>query len=167
MLLPRNPAAARASVPFLWHLDSFPKRHTDLQVKLCWCPPDHDSLWFSEVRCLTHWASHGGTRSSIPHTPSEAHFRQSTTEIAFTQWLTHWKSLKSTQHFPVTQAVLPPQATPYPLWQIAHPKRSTHGSLHHQGRGITSPPQEGETRSEDDHPLSSHPPLRSHHHKQI
>ncbi len=85
LLLPRSPSAAYASVPFLQHLDHFLARHPLLHVHLCWCPPDHNSPWLSEVRALARQASHGGTRNLIPHTPSEAHFRQSMSEIAMLQ----------------------------------------------------------------------------------
>ena len=52
MMLPCHPTATRQLVPFFWHLDTFLTRHTHLRVKLCWCPPDHDSPWVSEVPSL-------------------------------------------------------------------------------------------------------------------
>jgi len=61
LLLPCNPAGARASVPFIWHLDSFLLHHTNLQINLCWCPPDRDSLWVSEVRNLAKLATQWGS----------------------------------------------------------------------------------------------------------
>ena len=163
MLMPRSPSAARASVPFLWHLDHFLTKQPTFQIKICWGPPDCDSPWISEVCKLAGQASHGGTRGLIPHVPSEAHYRQSTSEIAMSQWQAHWKSLRPSRHYPVTQAVLTPQATPYPLWLALHPKRSQHGSSHNLPTGLPCTSEEGQTQSAYDDHLTPNPPFGLDH----
>src|SRR6267378_6067505 len=99
-------------------------------------------------------------RSTVEHLPL-LQMRQTTSELAMQQWKTHWADLKATRHFPVTQAVPPPNSKPYPLWSALHP-RSAHATNHSPLR-LAGSPQEGQVGSTPYHHFPANTPLRFDH----